>query len=148
MATFTAVRNKKRTIGSMLAVMNYVAQPKKTVWEDNKLLSGHNCVPWSSYVEMTTTKERFHKTGGRQLFHFVQSFSEEDELTPQQVNALGLELARRAFPDYEILVATHVDTNHLHNHLVVNSVSCVTGKKLAMGQKFSGEQYNTQSLQM
>ena len=130
MATFTAVRNKKQTTGSMLAVMNYIAQAKKTVWENDRLLSGHNCVPKSCYIEMTTTKERFRKTGGRQFFHFVQSFSEEDELTPQQVNALGVELARRAFPDYEVLVATHVDTNHLHNHLVVNSVSCVDGKKL------------------
>lgn len=130
MATFTAVRNKKQTAGSMLAVMKYVTQEKKIAWEGISLLSGHNCVPWSCWIEMTATKERFHKTSGRQFFHFVQSFSDLDNLTPQQVNVLGLELAQREFPNYEVIVATHVDGNCLHNHLVVNSVSCVNGKKL------------------
>lgn len=54
----------------------------------------------------------------------------EDGLTPQQVNAIGVEFAQRQFPDFEVVVATHLDTNHLHNHLVVNSVSCKDGKKL------------------
>ena len=130
MATFTAVRNKKQTAGSMLGVLQYVARQRKTRWEGISLLSGHNCVPWSGYIEMRMTKERFNKTDGRQFYHFVQSFSNADRLMPQQVNAIGLELAQRAFPDHEVLVATHVDTNHLHNHLVVNSVSCITGKKL------------------
>ncbi len=79
---------------------------------------------------MMTTKKRFHKTDGRQFYHFVQSFPEEDDLTPQEANAIGLELAAREFPDFEVVVATHMDTGHLHNHLVVNSVNCVDGKKL------------------
>lgn len=53
-----------------------------------------------------------------------------DDLTPQEVNAIGIEFAQKQFPDYEVLVATHMDTNHLHNHLVVNSVSCADGRKL------------------
>ncbi|MCI8740968.1 MAG: relaxase/mobilization nuclease domain-containing protein [Oscillibacter sp.] len=94
------------------------------------LVTGSNCVPRSSYLEMMTTKQRFGKTDGRQFYHFVQSFSEADNLTPQEVNAIGLEFAQRAFPGYEVVIATHVDTNHLHNHLVVNSVSCENGRKL------------------
>lgn len=54
----------------------------------------------------------------------------DDDLTPQEANAIGLELAQRAFPGYEVVIVTHVDTSHLHNHLVVNSVSCESGRKL------------------
>ena len=79
---------------------------------------------------MQLTKERYRKTDGRQYYHFVQSFSEQDNLTPQEVHAIGLELAQREFPDFEVLVATHIDTDHLHNHLVVNSVSFQDGHKL------------------
>ncbi len=79
---------------------------------------------------MLTTKQRFRKTDGRQFYHFVQSLSERDGLTPQETNAIGLEFAQREFPGYEVVVATHLDTNHIHNHLVVNSVSCENGRKL------------------
>ena len=130
MATFTAIRNKKQTAGAMLGVLSYVVQDKKTILDGAWLVTGSNCVPRSSYLEMMTTKQRFKKTDGRQFYHFVQSFSESDDLTPQEVNAIGLELAQRAFPGYEVVIATHIDTNHLHNHLVVNSVSCENGKKL------------------
>ena len=130
MATFTAIRNKKQTAGAMLGVLSYVAQGKKTMLDGACLVTGSNCVPQASYLEMMTTKQRFQKTNGRQFYHFVQSFSETDDLTPQEVNAIGLELARRAFPGYEVVIATHVDTNHLHNHLVINSVSCENGRKL------------------
>lgn len=130
MATFTAIQNKKQTAGALFGVLDYATQDKKTRWEDTRLVSGHNCVPQSSFIEMETTKERFRKTGGKQFYHFVQSFSGEDDLTPQEVNAIGLEFAQKQFPDFEVVVATHVDTGHLHNHLVVNSVSCKDGHKL------------------
>ena len=130
MATFTAIRNKKQTAGAMLGVLSYVVQEKKTMLDGAWLVTGSNCVPRSSYLEMMTTKQRFKKTDGRQFYHFVQSFSENDDLTPQEVNAIGLELVQRVFPGYEVVIATHIDTNHRHNHLVVNSVSCENGKKL------------------
>ena len=130
MATFTAIRNKKQTAGSMKGVLEYVMQEKKTKWGDRWFVTGSNCVPQSAYAEMRVTKRRFRKTDGRQFYHFVQSFSGDDRLTPQEVNAIGVELAQREFPGYEVLVATHIDTGHLHNHFVVNSVSCEDGKKL------------------
>lgn len=114
----------------MAGVMKYVVQRKKTMLGDRWMVTGHNCVAQSSYLEMVTTKRRFQKTDGRQFYHFVQSFSAVDDLTPQEVNAIGIEFAQKQFPDYEVLVATHMDTNHLHNHLVVNSVSCADGRKL------------------
>ena len=130
MATFIAIKNKKQTAGAMQGVLKYVAQDYKTKWGDSKFVTGHNCVPQCAFTEMMTTKKRFRKTDGRQFYHFVQSFPEEDGLTPQEVNAIGLEFAAREFPDFEVVVATHLDTGHLHNHLVVNSVNCVDGKKL------------------
>ena len=130
MATFTAVKNKTQTASAMANVMQYVTQAKKTMLDGKWLVTGNNCVAQSSYLEMLTTKRRFQKTDGRQFYHFVQSFSEDDNLTPEEVNAIGVELAQHEFPDFEVLVATHIDTDHLHNHLVVNSVSCVDGRKL------------------
>ena len=129
-ATFVAIRNVKQTRGSMAGAMGYVAKDEKTLWKGISLVAGHNCVPQSSYIEFLTTKKRFHKMDGRQFYHFVQSFAEGDRLSPQMANAIGVELAEQEFPDFEVLVATHIDTGHLHNHLIVNSVSCVDGKKL------------------
>ena len=111
-------------------VLRYTQQDEKTLWEGRRLVAGWNCTAQSALSEMQLTKERFRKTDGRQYYHFVQSFAETDDLTPQEVHAIGLELAQREFPNFEVLVATHVDTEHLHNHMVVNSVSFQDGRKL------------------
>ena len=129
MATFTAIKNRGGG-GALGGVLRYTQQEKKTMWEGRQLVSGWNCTARSVLSEMRLTKERFRKTDGRQYYHFVQSFGAEDGLSPQKVHAIGLELAQREFPDFEVLVATHVDTEHPHNHLVVNSVSFRDGRKL------------------
>ena len=72
MATFTAIQNKKQAPSTMLNVLNYVAQEKKTRWGDALLVTGHNCVPQSSFIEMQTTKNRFHKPGGRLFYHYFR----------------------------------------------------------------------------
>ena len=130
MATFTAIKNRGGGGGALGGVLRYVQQEEKTTWEDRRLVSGWNCTARSVYDEMRLTKKRFDKTDGRQYYHFVQSFDKQDDLSPQEVHAIGLELAQREFPNFEVLVATHVDTEHFHNHLVVNSVSFQDGKKL------------------
>lgn len=109
-ATFTAVKNKTQTAGTMANVMKYVTQGKKTMLDDRWLVTGSNCVAQFSYLEIMTTKQRFRKTDSRQFYHFAQSFSEDDDLTPKEVNAIGVELAQREFSDFEVLVATHIDT--------------------------------------
>ena len=130
MATFTAIKNRGGGGGALGGVLRYVQQEEKTTWEDRRLVSGWNCTARSVYDEMRLTKKRFDKTDGRQYYHFVQSFDKQDDLSPQEVHAMGLELAQREFPNFEVLVSTHVDTEHFHNHLVVNSVSFQDGKKL------------------
>ena len=130
MATFTAIKNKTQSRGAMKNSLDYIKQKGKTLWHDRRLVTGHNCVAQSAYHEMMTTKQQFHKTGDRMFYHFVQSFSPEENVHPEEVHAIGLKLARRLFPDFEVIVATHVDTDHLHSHLIVNSVSYIDGHKL------------------
>mgnify|MGYP000299656403 FL=1 len=114
----------------MGGVLRYTQQDEKTLWEGQRLVSGWNCTAQSALSELRLTKERYRKTDGRQYYHFVQSFAETDDLTPQEAHAIALELAQREFPSFEVLVATHIDTDHLHSHLIVNSVSFQDGRKL------------------
>ena len=130
MATFTAVKNRGGGRGALGGVLRYTQQDGKTLWEGQRLVTGWNCTAQSALSEMLLTKERFRKTDGRQYYHFVQSFAETDDLTPQEAHAIALELAQREFPNFEVLVATHIDTDHLHSHLIVNSVSFQDGSKL------------------
>ena len=130
MATFTAIKNRGGGRGALAGVLWYTQQEEKTLWEGQRLVSGWNCTAQSALSEMQLTKERFRKTDGRQYYHFVQSFAAADDLTPQEALAIGLELAQREFPDFEVLVATHIDTDILHSHLIVNSVSFRDGRKL------------------
>lgn len=130
MATFTAIKNKTQSGTAMSRVLDYVSQRKKTLWKERQLVTGWNCVAQSAFNEMMTTKRRFQKTDGRMFYQFVQSFSPMEDVTPEKVHAIGLELAQRLFPEYEVVVATHVDADHLHNHLIVNSVSWKDGRKL------------------
>ena len=130
MATFTAVKTRGEGRGALGGVLRYTQQDEKTLWEGQRLVSGWNCTAQSVLSEMQFTKERFHKTDGRQYYHFVQSFAETNDLTPQEGHAIALELVQREFPNFEVLVATHIDTDHLHSHLVVNSVSFQDGRKL------------------
>ena len=130
MATFTAVKNRGGGRGALGGVLRYTQQDGKTLWEGQRLVTGWNCTAQSALSEMLLTKERFRKTDGRQYYHFVHSFAETDDLTPQEAHAIALELAQREFPNFEVLVATHIDTDHLHSHLIVNSVSFQDGRKL------------------
>ena len=78
---------------------------------------------------MMETKQQFGKMGGVLGYHFIQSF-QPGEVTPEQAHAVGLEFAKRLFGKrYEVVISTHLNKHHLHNHLVVNSVSCIDGQK-------------------
>ncbi|HZK84505.1 MAG TPA: relaxase/mobilization nuclease domain-containing protein, partial [Desulfosporosinus sp.] len=93
------------------------------------LISGKDCDAQQVLEEMQTTKELYGKTQGRQYKHFVQSFSPDDQLDPSRAHQIGFEMAQKAFLGYEVLVATHTDKDHLHNHFIVNSVNFETGAK-------------------
>ena len=131
MAIVTAVnRPRGQTRGGMRAVLQYVMKEEKTADQDRHLVTGVNCQADSCCTEFISTKLQYGKDDGRMYYHFVQSFAETDDLTPQEAHAIALELAQREFPSFEVLVATHIDTDHLHSHLIVNSVSFRDGRKL------------------
>jgi hypothetical protein len=112
---------------SLRAVLDYAANSDKT--EQQYFVSGVNCSADYSYQEMLTVKTRFGKHSGRRGYHGVQSFA-EGEVTPEIAHEIGCELARRMWgEDFQVLVTTHLNTAHLHNHFVVNSVSCADGRK-------------------
>ena len=92
-------------------------------------VTGINCDAGSAYEQMTAVKKRFGKENGNVAYHAYQSFK-PGEVTPEECHAIGLELARELWgSDYQVLVATHLDRNHLHSLFLVNSVSFRTGKK-------------------
>ena len=107
--------------------IDYAGNPDKT--ERMMFVSALNCPKQRAYERMTDTKRRFGKLGGNVAYHGFQSFR-PDEVTPEECHAIGVETARRMWGcDYEVLVATHLNTDALHNHFVVNSVSFRTGRK-------------------
>lgn len=131
MATCSFIKERKQTAGSMGRVIQYVSQPKKTMDEEgNRYLTGVNCVADVAMQSFMATKHLYGKDTGTFFYQYTQSFSPEEDLTPTQAHQIGLELAEQFFPGCEVLVATHVDRQHLHSHLVVNSVHPDTGKKL------------------
>ena len=108
-------------------VMNYATQDYKT--EEQRYVSGVNCAPEIAREQMQLVKRQFGKEGGIVAFHGYQSFA-PGEVTPEQAHEIGVELAKRLWGDrFQVVVATHLDRAHLHNHFVLNSVSFVDGKK-------------------
>ena len=107
--------------------INYILQPKK-LGEAN-LAGGINCLPEMAYRQMKATKRMFGKTGGRQGYHFVISLK-PGEGTPEIMYDIAMRFAGEAFAgEYEAVVAVHTDREHLHAHIIINSVNMVTGYK-------------------
>ncbi len=108
-------------------VMNYTTQDYKT--EEQRFVNGINCIPEIAREQMMMVKRQFGKEGGIAAFHGYQSFA-PGEVTPEQAHEIGLELAQRLWGDrFQVVVATHLDKEHIHNHFVLNSVSFVDGRK-------------------
>lgn len=107
--------------------INYILQPKK-LGEAN-LAGGINCLPDMAYRQMKATKQMFGKIGGRQGYHFVISLK-PGEGTPEIMYDIAMRFAEEAFAgEYEAVVAVHTDREHLHAHIIINSVNMVTGYK-------------------
>lgn len=108
-------------------VIEYATAEYKT--EKQCYVSGINCSPESALEEMSTTKKQFCKTEGILGFHAFQSFV-EGEVTPEKAHTIGVRLAEEMWGDrFEVIVSTHLNTKHIHNHFVLNSVSFMDGKR-------------------
>ena len=117
------VLNEDKT--SLSYALSYAENPEKS----HQLVTGINCEARTAYEEMRATKRRWDKRNGILGYHLVHSYA-PGEVTPEQAHAAGVEFARRLLGDhYEAVVATHIDREHYHCHIVFNSVSFVDGRK-------------------
>ena len=108
--------------------LEYIQNPDKT--EECVLVGGINCLPDTAFEQMKETKNIFHKTGKRQEYHVIISFSPEEKVTAEQAMYVLEHFAKDVLSDdYEAVYAVHTDREHMHGHLIWNSVSMTTGKK-------------------
>lgn len=127
MATIKAVKKKTTSTAGLKKAIDYIEDPKKTL--DGTLLDGVNCNPQNAFTEFMLTKEMYEKTDKVMAHHFSQNFDPNDKISPEKALELGKELAEKHFKGFEVVISTHVDKKHIHNHILVNSVSFETGMK-------------------
>ena len=130
-------KNEEKTVkktfsgGEISSVINYTSNADKT--GERKYISTINCMEKTCIDEMLLTKQRFGEKGKRIMYHGVQSFKpgEIDKNDPELAHKLGVKLAKELWGDrFEVVVTTHLDRNHIHNHFAINSVSFIDGRKL------------------
>ena len=108
--------------------LEYIQNPDKT--EECVLVGGINCLPDTAFEQMEETKNIFHNTGKRQGYHVIISFSPEEKVTAEQAMYVLEHFAKDVLGDnYEAVYAVHTNREHMHGHLIWNSVSMTTGKK-------------------
>lgn len=116
-----------KSAGSLEEAIDYALNREKT--EETIFEDAMGCTCENAYADMVKTKERFHKKGGVQGYHLVQSLA-KGEVSPELAHLIGQELAEQLLKgQFEVVITTHLNTSHYHNHLVWNSVSMVDGKK-------------------
>lgn len=131
----------------------YIDDEEKTMYEENinretsyvgneiktkNLVTGINCSSTYADKEFLENAKKFNnENDDRQAYHLIQSFKYDDPVSAEQVHEMGIELAKKLYPDYQCLVATHTDKGHLHNHILINATS-LSGKKLR--DDFYGEE--------
>lgn len=123
MAVIKAIHSK----ASIMTAIRYIERPCKT---ETALMTGISCSPDSAAAEMMVTKRIWGKTAGRSYDHYVQSFAPEEKVSPEEAHSIAVEWAKQEFSCFEVVVATHTDTKHLHSHILVNSVSYIDGHKI------------------
>ena len=134
MATVNFVKYDSQNKTALYNVTRYVERKDKTVLDDEtQLVSGQNCSPRTAYREFLATRELNDKDSPVWFYHYTQSFSPDENITPQQVHELAKEFATKAWPKSEVLISTHIDVKHIHTHFIVNAVCFETGLMLRQG---------------
>ena len=125
MATVTAISTKGGSGGK--ATLEYICRDDKT--DNQKYVTTLNCSLPTVYQEFKNTREMYGKTGGIKYYHFVQSHPSGYEIQPELAHKIAVEFAEKAFKGYECVVATHIDAEHIHSHIVFNAVNADSGMK-------------------
>jgi hypothetical protein len=144
MAVVESIPEKNQTPSAQKGVLDYCMQPSKTFDEDEQLayISGYNCIPELAKESFLATQKIYgHEPDGVRFYHFVQSFKIGEDISPQEANEIGMELVRsfNKFKNHEAIVATHIDKDHLHNHIVVCAYNLDDGLKLHYNKYFLGD---------
>ena len=135
MATVNKIRYRSQSAGTVSRVKNYIERDDKTFCKelDRKLVTGLNCSPDFADREFIATRESHRKESKTWFHHYTQSFSPKEKVTPEEAHRIAVEFAERAWPEHEVIIATHLDAEHLHSHFLINAVSFKTGKLLHEG---------------
>ena len=119
--------SRSQNADSLREAVDYALNKEKT--EQDLFCSSIGCTLETAFADMCRVKQMWHKEGGVQGFHLVQSFA-AGEGSPELVHQIGMKLAEQLLGGrFQAVVATHLNTGHLHNHIVWNSVSMTDGKK-------------------
>lgn len=158
MATVNFIPCKKQNAFSMRNEIEYILQDFKVCIEPEKfdcnhtinyqtysqdadktnsirLISGKDCCPETAFQEFMATKNSYKKADQTMFYHYDQAFKDGETISPKTAHEIAVKFAEDNYPDYEVVIATHVDNEHLHSHFIINSVSFRTGKKLHQGPK-------------
>ena len=158
MATVNFIPCKKQNAFSMRNEIEYILQDFKVCIEPEKfncdhtvnyqtystdadktgcirLISGKDCCPEIAFQEFMATKNSFKKADQTMFYHYDQAFKDGESISPKTAHEIAVKFAEDNYPDFEVVIATHVDNEHLHSHFIINSVSFKTGKKLHQGPK-------------
>ena len=137
MATVNYIPYQRQSAVSLGKVAGYVSQDEKT--QDRrtgrKLVSGVRCSSHFAVQEFRTARAAHHKKSPVWFYHYTQSFSPKEPITGPQAHQLAKEFAEQAWPESQVLVATHVDARHVHSHFLVNAVCYESGKMLRQGPR-------------
>lgn len=135
MATVNFIRYRSQSATALGKVAEYISQNQKTMDRESglQLVSGTNCSPQFAVQEFRAVRAAHHKESPVWFYHYTQSFSPDEPVTGQQAHQVAKEFAERAWPDSQILVATHVDAHHIHSHFIVNAVCHESGYMLRQG---------------
>ena len=126
MAVNQSAENKIKTVAGLTEALAYITNPAK-IYEVSRInCSGSNS---NTLDQFRLLRLAFNQNNGIIAHHFIQSFSPNDNITPETVHRFGVEYVKQCFPNYQVVVSTHVDKEHLHNHIIVNSCNMITGKK-------------------
>ena len=133
MATINFLKRKdSKNAGALGSVIAYCTQQYKTEIEDTgvRLVSGVNCIAQRAFKDFMDTKKQFNKTDGVQFYYAIQSFEEETNIEPILAHQIAMEWVEKCYPGYQALVCTHMDTDNIHSHIIINSVSSLDGHKI------------------
>ena len=137
MATVNYIPYQRQSAVSLGKVAGYVSQDEKT--QDRrtgrKLVSGVRCSSHFAVQEFRAARVAHHKKSPVWFYHYTQSFSPKEPITGPQAHQLAKEFAEQAWPESQVLVATHVDARHIHSHFLVNAVCYESGKMLRQGPR-------------